>query len=118
MREYIGVYHADGGLAGEARYIVGHLLGRTHCGLCDITHSPVRRKKQWDTFVAALGVPFRLYHLNEMPADVARVVAEVGSPVVLRRTDAGLETVFTPGELDAMQGSVAEFARRLPAATH
>ncbi len=60
ITEYIGVYHADGGLVGEAKYVLGHLLGRTHCSLCDITHSPVRRKKQWDAFVDSLGVPFRL----------------------------------------------------------
>lgn len=112
-REYIGVYNADGGLAGEARYVVGHLLGRVHCGLCDITHSPVRRKKAWDAMVLALGVPFRLYHLNEMPPDVAAVVTRTASPVVLERTDSGLQVVFTARELDEMDGSVQEFARRL-----
>lgn len=106
MREYIGVYNADGGLSGEVRYIVGHLLGRVECALCDITHSPVRRKREWDDFVAGLGVPFRLYHLNEMPAEVAQVVAEVGSPVVMVR-DPDLRVVAGPGELAAMGGSVA-----------
>lgn len=110
VHEYVGVYHADGGLVGEAKYVLGHLLGRTHCGLCDITHSPVRRKKQWDRFVAELGVPFELVHLNEMPADVAALVAQVGSPCVLARTDAGLEVVLAPREIDAMDGSVAAFA--------
>jgi hypothetical protein len=113
MREYIGVYHADGGLAGEARYIVGHLLGRTHCSLCDITHSPLRRRKAWDAFVAGLDAPFRLYHLNEMPTDVAEVVRTTGSPVVLERTDAGLRTVLGPDVLDGMNGSVDTFARML-----
>lgn len=80
IHEFIGVYHADGGLRGEVRYVVGHLLGRTECALCDITHSPIRRKKQWDGFVADLGVPFRLLHLNEMPPDVASAVSRVGSP--------------------------------------
>ena len=110
MREFIGVYHADGGLAGELRYIAGHLLGRTSCALCDITHSPVRRRKRWDTFVAGLDVPFRLYHLNEMPSDVAAVVAQVGSPVVLAR-NTRIEVLFTPEDLAGLGGSVEAFAR-------
>lgn len=113
ISEYVGVYHADGGLVGEAKYIVGHLLGRTHCSLCDITHSPVRRKKQWDGFVAGLGVPFRLYHLNEMPADVAAVVHEVGSPVVLARGGDGLHVALGPAALEQLGGSVEEFGRAL-----
>ena len=74
IREFVGVYNADGGVRGEVRYVVGHLLGRAECALCDITHSPVRRKKQWDRFVVDRGVPWRLLHLNEMPADVAALV--------------------------------------------
>lgn len=112
-RGYIGVYNADGGVLGEAKYILGHLLGRAHCALCDITHSPVRRKKAWDEMVAGLGVPFRLYHLNEMPADVAEVVARSGSPVVLERVEQGLRVVLNPDELQQLDGSVAAFERRL-----
>ena len=111
--EYIGVYNADGGLVGEAKYIVGHLLGRVHCALCDITHSPVRRKKAWDEMVAGLGVPFTLFHLNEMPADVAEVVATSGSPIVLVRDGRGLRVAMGPDELERMDGSVAQFARSL-----
>lgn len=113
MREFIGVYHADGGLVGEARYIIGHLLGRTQCALCDITHSPVRRKRQWDAFVASLPVPFRLYHLNEMPLDVAHLVGMHGSPAVLWRSGPDLTVVLGPAELASMDGSVQRLAARL-----
>ena len=112
ISEFIGVYDADGGLVGEASYLVGKILGRRHCSLCDITHSPVRRKKQWDTFVASLPVPFRLYHLNEMPADVAQAVATHGSPVVLERSGPQLRVLLGPAELEDMHGSVDEFAHR------
>lgn len=111
--EYIGVYHADGGIVGEAKYIVGHLLGRVHCSLCDITHSPVRRKREWDRFVTGLGVPFHLYHLNEMPPDVAAVVQTSGSPVVLVRDAGGVRVILSAADLDQMDGSVAELARAL-----
>ena len=33
-----GVYHADGGLIGELKYVAGALFKGQHCSLCDITH--------------------------------------------------------------------------------
>ena len=66
----LGVYDADGGLRGEAAYVVGRLLGRRHCSLCDVTHSPVRRKPAWDALVRELEVPVRVAHRNELtPAE-------------------------------------------------
>jgi hypothetical protein len=104
-----GVYHADGGLAGEARYVIGRLLGRTHCALCEITHSTVRRKSEWDEMVARLGIPFELVHLNEMPSDVAAAVSTHGSPVVLARdTDGDLAVVLLPDQVE-LGGSVTAF---------
>ena len=109
----VGVYHADGGLAGEARYVIGRLLGRTHCALCQITHSMVRRKSEWDEMVARLGIPFELVHLNEMSPDVAAAVAAHGSPVVLARGDhGGLELALGTNDLE-LEGSVAGFERAL-----
>ena len=52
--EAVGVYAADGGVVGELTYVVGHLLGRTECSLCDVTHGPVRRKRAWDEMAAVL----------------------------------------------------------------
>lgn len=112
--ELIGVYHADGGLVGEARYVIGRLLGTTHCSLCDITHSPVRRKREWDAMVVRLGIPVSLLHLNELPPDVAAAVAETGSPVVLgRQRDGSLRLLLDAPALDAMAGSVPAFESAL-----
>lgn len=110
LSELIGVYHADGGPIGEARYVLGKLFGTTHCSLCDITHSGVRRRREWDAMVTAVGLPFRLVHLNEMPADVRVAVATVGSPVVLARgADGSLAPLLTAAELDPLSGSVDGF---------
>lgn len=110
----VGVYHADGGPIGEAKYVIGRLLGSAHCALCDITHSPLRRKPEWDRMVATLGVPFQLLHLNEMPADIAAATARHGSPVVLARLPRGrVEPVLLPAELEVLGGSVQSFSRAL-----
>jgi hypothetical protein len=113
----VGVYHADGGPIGEAKYVIGKLLGTAHCALCDITHSPVRRKPAWNRMVARLGIDFTLLHLNELPADVADATARHGSPVVLGRLpDGRIEPVLLPGELESLGGSVDAFADALDSA--
>ncbi len=115
--EIIGVYHADGGAVGEVRYVLGKLLGTAHCSLCDITHSPVRRKPEWDRMVARLGIPVTLVHLNEQAADVRGATAVTGSPVVLGRTSEGtLVPLLTPDRLDGLVGSVGDFEAALRAA--
>ncbi len=110
VRELIGVYHANGGPIGEAKYVIGKFLGTAHCALCDITHSPVRRKPAWNQMVSRLGVRFRLLHLNEMPADVSAVIAECGSPAVLTRgSDGSLVVLLGRDDLETLHGSVASF---------
>jgi hypothetical protein len=111
--ELIGIYHADGGLVGEAVYVIGHLLGRTHCALCDITHSPFRRKPAWDAMVSRLDVPFRLLHRNEVDSDIQQLLHQHETPVVLARTGAHqLEILLGPVDLE-VAGSVDEFEERL-----
>ncbi|GAA4718790.1 hypothetical protein GCM10023216_04090 [Isoptericola chiayiensis] len=109
--ELVGVYHAEGSLLGELRYVVGRARGTAHCALCDVTHGTVRRKRSWDEYVAGLDVPLRLVHLDEMPDDVARAVARWGSPVVLGRTAEGeLAPVLDRDQLEALGGDVDAFA--------
>jgi hypothetical protein len=115
---YLGVYDADGGLAGELRYVVGHLLGTAECALCDITHSPVRRKRSWDAMVAALPVPFDLRHRNELTAIEQQALADLALPVVVaERTDGGFVELLGFEALRACGGDVDAFAARLAAAT-
>ncbi len=114
--ELVGVYHADGGIVGELRYAAGRLLGRTHCALCDVTHSGVRRRPEWDRMAAGLPVPVRLVHLNER--DARERVASPLTPCVLARTGDGLVEVLGPDDLDGLGGSVEAFADALgPALT-
>lgn len=85
------IYDADGGLVGEVRYVVGHLLGRAECGLCDITHGPVRRKASFDALVdrlAARGHVVEVHHRNEQTSPQA--TASTGQlPCVLVADDPG-----------------------------
>ena len=110
VSELVGVYDADGGLLGEAAYVWGKVRGTRHCGLCDITHSTVRRKGEWDRMVARLPVPVRLLHLNELDDDLRAAVASTRAPVVLAREAGTWRELVAAAELDDMAGSVDAFA--------
>ena len=115
--ELLGVYDADGGLRGELRYIVGHLLGMTECSLCDITHSPVRRKPTWDALVRDLGLPFATVHRNEVPQRFASLVASAPLPLVAAARDDGhVEVLLGPDALAGCGGDVERFRVALRAA--
>lgn len=106
--ELIGVYHADGGLLGELRYVVGKARGTAHCALCDITHGTIRRKSAWDQACHDFPVPIRLIHLNERSAAEESACTR-GTPTVLAQFDDGsLEAVLGPDDLE-LDGSVPAF---------
>ena len=107
----IGVYDADGGLAGELRYAVGHLLGRAECSLCDITHGRLRRKAEFDDLRDRLGVPFDVVHRNERSPDVAAASGVL--PCVVAVTGAGRDVVLGPDDLRECAGDVERFERVL-----
>lgn len=109
ISEIVGVYDADGGLLGEAAYVWGKVRGTRHCGLCDITHATLRRKREWDRMVATLPVPVRMLHLNEVDEAQAAAVAATRAPVVLARDGGTWRELIGAPELDEMDGSVDAF---------
>ena len=110
----IGVYDAEGTLAGELRYWIGaHLTGSAHCALCEITHGLFREKAQWRDLASALPAPFEAVHLDERPADVIEA-SDGRTPCVLaRRADNSVGLLMGPEELEAMGGDPARLAAAL-----
>lgn len=115
VAELIGVYDADGGVVGELRYVVRHLLGRAECSLCDITHSGVRRKAEFDELREHYGVPFELVHRNERSDELAAATGDA-IPCVVARAEAGFVALLGADELRACAGAVERFGRALDAA--
>jgi hypothetical protein len=110
VTELYGIYNADGGLVGEARYVIGHLLGLSSCSLCDITHSPIRRKPEWDAMVQTLDIPLTVLHRNELTPELAHWVGSISLPAVVGRRDNGDSTLVLDDEsLSATDGSVSGF---------
>jgi hypothetical protein len=115
LARLVGVYKADGGFIGEVSYFFGHLVGVRECALCDVTHSPVRKKAAFKAFEAKLksefGIDFRLAHLNERTE--AEKLASAGREpcVLLEYADGSLSMLIDWQDLKAIRGSVEKFER-------
>jgi hypothetical protein len=103
VRRLTGVYHAEGSLAGELRYLVGSLSGRAHCSLCDITHGRLRAKRGWQEHRDSLPVPFDTVHLDERSPEVAQLT-EGRTPAVVAHTDRAVMVLLGPDELERCGG--------------
>lgn len=117
MRKLIGVYNANGGIAGELAYFFGHLIGVRSCTLCHVTHSPVRKKSQWRDLEQRvqddLGYQFMLVHKNERTAE--QLSASAGrEPCVLIEDDEGhLSMIMDWNDLKLSKGDVTTFEKIL-----
>ena len=111
----IGIYKADGGILWELSYFFGHLVGIKSCSLCDITHSPIKKKNDFKAFEKRLleerGIAFRLVHMNERTE--AEFAASQGrEPCVLLQYEDGSISMFLDFvELKASKGSVKSFEK-------
>lgn len=99
---------------GEIRYVFGHLFGSADCSLCDITHSPVRRKPEWDRMVARVGLPIVLLHRNELDGALDAAVRGIALPVVVaHHEDGSMSVALHADDLRQLRGSVDEFEQAL-----
>lgn len=105
----IGVYHADGGLFGELRYVWAKLARGQHCELCDLTHAGVRRRPEWDVVAAEWGVPFDLVHLNERTEPVRRA-SEGRTPCVLAEVGGDVRLLLDRQDLAAVGTDLGKFS--------
>jgi len=112
----IGVYDADHTLRGEVSYWVGARMGRSHCALCDITHGMLRRRAEWNAYIARLDVRFETFHRDDQP-DAVRAACGDRAPVVAAELGTGeIILLLDPVALDACGGSVERLADAIDAA--
>jgi len=112
----VAVYDADHTIRGELSYWVGARLGRAHCALCDITHGMLRRRSEWNAYVAGLDVPVETFHRDDQP-DAVRTASGDRVPVVVAELATGAMVVLVdPEALDACGGSVDRLGEAIDAA--
>ena len=111
----IGIYNADGGIVGELKYFFGHLIGVAKCELCDVTHSPIRRKASWDRLARQLkaeyGLDFALEHLNERSEAETKASAGREPCVLAEYPDGSLGMFLDRQELRVVDGDIDRFAK-------
>lgn len=111
----IGVYKADGGIMGELSYLLGHLVGARECSLCDITHSPIKKKNSFKAYEAKLlrerGITMKLVHMNER-TEAELAASEGREPCMLLQYEDGSISMFLDYvELKTSKGSVDSFEK-------
>ena len=115
----IGVYNADGGVVGELKYFFGHLIGVAKCELCDITHSPIRRKSSFDQLASELksqyGLDFALKHLNERSEAETKASLAKEPCVLAEYPDGSLGMFLDRQELRVVDGDVGRFGKLIRA---
>jgi hypothetical protein len=111
----IGVYNANGGVMGELKYFFGHLIGIAKCELCDITHSPIRRKASFDQLAGELkteyGLDFALKHLNERTESETKASSGKEPCVLAEYPDGSLGMFLDRQELRVVDGHVDKFSK-------
>jgi hypothetical protein len=111
----IGIYKADGGVIGELSYFFGHLIGVKSCSLCDISHSPVKKKSAFKKLEQELlrdhGIAIRMIHLNERNDREVKASAGREPCMLLEYPDQSISMFLDAVDLKALSGSVASLRK-------
>ncbi len=111
----IGVYKADGGVAGELTYFFGHLIGVRSCSLCDISHSLVTKKSSFKELERNLleehGILVRMIHLNERNEREQKASEGREPCMLLEYPDQSISMFLDSTDLTALSGSVSSLKK-------
>lgn len=111
----VGIYKANGGLLGELSYVLGHAVGIRHCELCDITHSPLWKRREFKSFEQRMqrefGLSVRLLHMNERSEQESAASAGREPCVLLEYSDGTFSMLLDYVELKAVKGKVSSFEK-------
>jgi hypothetical protein len=106
----IGVYKADGGIVGELAYFFGHLIGTRSCSLCDISHSPIKKKSSFKALERELlerhSISVRMIHLNERNERELKASEGREPCILLEYPDESISMFLDAVDLKALSGSV------------
>jgi len=111
----IGIYKADGGIRGELTYFFGHLIGVRSCSLCDISHSPIKKKASFKELEQHMltehGIVVRMIHLNERN-EREKKASEGREPcMLLEYPDESISMFLDSTDLKALSGKVSSLKK-------
>ena len=112
--KFIGVYDADGTIAGEVRYMVGKLFGTVGCALCDLTHgTKIRGRDDYKACAASLPVPVELFHRNDQPETVRTHTNDKLPCIIAVRQDGSFAVAVEREALESCNKDVDKLATLL-----
>jgi hypothetical protein len=115
VNRIILAYNGDSGLAAMLLDVVKKAAGREDCALCEITYSPVGKRREWVACERRLGIAVEEMHRDRLPRDWGVSRAEL--PCILGRAGNQRPVVLVSrAEIVACRGSIDELERRLRAA--
>lgn len=113
----IGVYKADGGIIGELSYFFGHLVGVRSCSLCDISHSPIKKKSSFKALEKELmkehDTAIKMIHMNERNERELKASAGREPCVLLEYPDGSMSMLLDAADLKVLSGSVSSLRKLL-----
>jgi len=112
INKIIGVYHADGGILGELKYMTGKFFGKTHCALCDITHGRTGGKNAWKQCEEKLGIPINFVHLNERNEKLLNYT-NGNTPCIVGKTSTNYVMLASKKELEECEGNATALSELL-----
>ena len=112
INKIIGIYHANGGILGELKYMTGKFFGVSHCALCDITHTNTGKKEVWKECEEKLGVPITFVHLNERNVKLM-TYTNGNTPCIVGKTSTNYAMLASKKELEKCNGNATALAELL-----
>jgi len=109
------IYNASSTWIGELSYLSKKIFRNSSCALCDLSHSLMGIKKEWQEMEADSDHQYRLLHTNELPNNIPPALIKY-LPCVLRETEGKIERfslLLSRDQLSVCNGSITAFSALL-----
>jgi len=112
MTRIIGVYNANGSIFGEVQFAINKLLGKTNCGLCELTHgwNPFGRSS-WKDACSFSDIGIELLHRDELTDDQSKAAGDL--PAVIAEGAGEWEKIMTAEDIRSFIGDASGFLTRI-----
>jgi hypothetical protein len=106
------VYNGDSGVRAMLLDVLKKAVGREDCALCEITYSPVGRRRAWAACESRLGLPVEELHRDRLPGEWG--IARADLPCILGRVEDPRPIVLlSRAEIVSCRGHVEMLEQRL-----
>lgn len=108
MTRIVGVYNADGSILGELNFAIRKVIGKSDCGLCDLTHgwNPFG-KPSWRNACSASSIEIELVHRDELTSDQNEVAGDL--PAVIALLDGAWKELMSAEDISCFKGNGSGF---------